>query len=219
MSIFKFNSFIGCFSSKDASQNNNVSKKDSVYIQDINGKLWKTEDWDGSVKPNAIVVVADEAKFLIALTQPSSEKSICNVYDAPLEKYMRRTANITEAKADYDGAGNTERIIMVEASSAFAAGYCDDFIFPDGKTRGYLPSFGQLNIAYRNKIAIAFALRKCGGDAMVTGPYWSSTFHRVISYYGINLKARTCWTVNWCGYSGHPHVDNDCQVRPFADFQ
>ena len=46
-------------------ENNILSN--GVYIQDVNGNLWKTEEWDNSVKPNAIAVVADEAKLLIAL--------------------------------------------------------------------------------------------------------------------------------------------------------
>ena len=217
MSGFKFSSLIGRLFPSVASRNNNAHKEDSVYIQDVNGKLWTTEEWDGSAVPNAIAVIADEAKFLIALAQAPSEKSLCNVSRAPLEEYMNGFDR-KEAKADYDGAGNTMKIIVVEGSNDFAAGYCDNFIFPDGKTRGYLPSLGQLAIAYRNKAAIAFALRKCGGDAMVTGYYWSSTFYGMVSYYGSNGLYHECWTFDWCGSTATSGVVFAHQVRPFADF-
>ena len=230
MSSFKFSSLVRCLFPFAASRNNdaqkeedgaeeaNVLKKDSVYIQDVNGKLWKTEEWDDSVKPNAIAVIADETKFLIALTQAPSKKALCNVSHAPLEEYMVSHSR-EEAMDDYDGAGNTEKIIMVEASKAFAAGYCDNFIFPDGKTRGYLPSLGQLVIAYRNKVEITFALRKCGGDAMVTGHYWSSTCGGTVHYRIIDSWFRECWLFDWCGSITTARVVYDYQVRPFADFQ
>ena len=214
MGNFKFSSLIGWLFPSVASRSNNAHKEDSVYIQDVNGKLWKTEEWDDSVKPNAIAVITRETKFLIALTQSPSKKTICNVSHAPLEEYMA-SHDRKEALADYDGAGNTMKIIMVEGSNVFAAGYCDNFTFPDGKTRGYLPSLGQLAIAYRNKVEITFALRKCGGDAMVTGYYWSSTFYCATSY-GLY---RTCWLFDWCGAATTSRVSFAYKVRPFADFQ
>ena len=184
-----------------------------VFIQDIKGNLWKTEEWDGSVKPNAIAVIADKAKFLIALTQPSL-MPISSGFGDSLEGYMTAIPSSEAAEADDDGEGNTARIMEMQPSTEYAAGYCNAFTFPDGKTRGYLPSLGQLRLAYQNKAAIATALSKCGGTAMNTSCYyWSSTF------WGVNCSHRLCWLLYWSDgnvYYGSLFFGR-C-VRPFANF-
>lgn len=199
-------------------QNNSINETpqlpiNGVYIQDINGKLWKTEDWDNSVKPNAVAVIADEAKFLIALTQAPSTTTISSFSTAPLDNYMMAALDSAVAKADYNGAGNTANIMKLQSSTDYAAGYCNAFTFPDGSTKGYLPSLGQLNLAYQNKDAIDAALSKCGGIGMIEDYYWSSTFS------GVNGSGRSCWVFRWNGgiYS-FDYVSHYYYVRPFADF-
>ena len=193
-----------------------------VFIQDTNGKLWKTEEWEVakwkySAEPNAVAVIAKETKFLIALSQQQL-MTLSNSFATPFEEYMTGTLDKTKAKSDYDGMGNTERMLLAQPSSDYAAGYCNAFTFPDGKTKGYLPSLGQLNLAYQNKAAVDAALAACGGTAMncSTGCYyWSSTF---CGYYGID-DCRRCWMFDWgdcdiiiCGLY---YVS---RVRPFANF-
>ena len=187
---------------------------EGVYIQDINGKLWKTEDWNNSAKPNAVAVIAKEDKFLIALVEPLSRMSISLSYTA-LEKYMATTSSSAEAKADYNGVGNTANILKMMLSTDCAAGYCNAFIFPDGTTKGFLPSIGQLNLAYQNKAAVDAALKKCGGTAMNTSSYyWSSTFR------GMNGNDRFCWTLRWSdGNVDYGYLGNGTYVRPFASFE
>ena len=186
---------------------------EGVYIQDVNGKLWETEDWDGSVKPNAVAVIAKEDKFLIALVEPLSRMSISLSYTA-LEKYMATTSSSAEAKADYNGVGNTANILKMMLSTDCAAGYCNAFIFPDGTTKGFLPSIGQLNLAYQNKAAVDAALKKCGGTAMNTSSYyWSSTFR------GMNGNDRYCCRFGWSdGYIYSGSLNLYGYVRPFASF-
>lgn len=194
-------------------QNADTVKGGDIYIQDIKGKLWKTCDWDDSVRPNAIAVFAKEAKFLIALTQFSSEKLISGSITDPFEIHMTAISNSIAAKADYEGAKNTANIIKLQPSKHHAVGYCNAFTFPDGKTKGFMPSLGQLWIAYQNKTAVEDALSACGGDAMYRY-YWSSTF------WGIDDgNARRCWNFNWDDGSvccGRLWCGN--YVRPFADF-
>lgn len=192
----------------------NSVKGNGVYIQDINGNLWEVDDWDGSVAPNAIAVIADESKFLIALTQMPSAGPISRDPTAPIDDYMAAALDTTEAKAEYDGAGNTAKILKVESCTDYAAGYCDAFIFPDNKTKGYLPSLGQLNLAYQNKAAVDAALGKCGGTAMSTSCYyWSSTF------WGVYCGYRRCWRFGWSdGYVFGNHLGGKEFVRPFANF-
>ena len=198
-------------------QNNSINETpqlpiNGVYIQDIKGKLWKTEDWDGSVKPNAVAVIADEAKFLIALTQAPSTTTISSFSTATLDKYMMAALDSDVAKADYNGAGNTANIIKLPQRTDYAANHCSTYILPDGNTKGYLPSLGQLNLAYQNKDAIDAALSKCGA-AMFEDYYWSSTFA------GVNGSGRSCWILRWNGgIVSYDYVSHYYYVRPFADF-
>ena len=198
-------------------QNNSIKEtpqlqSNGVYIQDINGKLWKTEDWDDSVKPNAVAVIADEAKFLIALTQAPSTTTISSFSTATLDKYMMAALDSDVAKADYNGAGNMANIMKLPQRTDYAANYCSTYILPDGNTKGYLPSLGQLNLAYQNKDAIDAALSKCGA-AMFEDYYWSSTFA------GVNGSGRSCWILRWNGgIVSYDYVSHYYYVRPFADF-
>ena len=189
-----------------------------VYIQDITGKLWKIYNWDGSVKPNAVAVITDTSKFLIALTESSSTMQLNSDENGLLDNYMTPTKSLYEATADYDGAGNTAKILKIEPSASYAAGYCNAFAFPDGKTKGFLPSLGQLYLAHQNEESIYAALSKCGGTVMKDGRYWSSTF------WGVYFReSRKCWVFNWDGGLKNGDVnaatlDYRTYVRPFANF-
>ena len=192
-----------------------ASVKNGVYIQDINGKLWKTEDWNGSVQPNAIAVITPEHKFRIALQYSPSRMTMNPNSTDPWETYLSGTTNSgitdgTVAKTDYSGAVNTQLIVeKCQSSTEYAAGACNAYTFPDGVTKGYLPALGELNLAYQNKAAIDAALLKCGGTAMAIGCYWSSTF------YGSYNGYRYCWILSWSdGY--YSYLINNNYVRPFA---
>lgn len=190
------------------------SPNNGVYIQDVNGKLWGMEEWDNSVKPNAIAVISNEAKFLIALTEPTSCMRISSGCIDPFEEYMMCAMYSAIALSDYDGAENTASIMKMLPSTDYAAGYCNAFTFPDGKTKGFLPSLGQLNLAYQNKAAVSAALSKCGGTAMTNGYYWSSTF------WGVNGNHRYCWNLYWSdGGVNCSYLNSRTYVRPFAGFQ
>ena len=181
-----------------------------VFIQDVKGKLWKTLDWDGSVKPNAIAVIADESKFLIALCE--FDLRISDSSRTEFDRYMFSTSCSNLAISDYNGAENTANILKTQSSTEYAAGYCNALIFPDGNTKGFLPSLGQLNLAYQNKSAVATALSKCGGTAMANYYHWSSSF------WGVDDIYRFCWTLRWSdGKVDSDSLYNRCHVRPFAD--
>ena len=186
---------------------------DGVFIQDINHKLWKICDWDNSVKPNAIAVISRKTNFLIALGQSESRKPLSLSHNTPLEKYMTLIESTKDAKADYSGARNTANILKVEPSNVCAAAYCDEFVFPNSKTKGYLPSFGQLYLAFQNKTAIDAALSKCGGTKM-RGYFVSSTLWHLCS-----TGCRRCYTLSWDdGLLGAYRLDYHCDVRSFANF-
>lgn len=184
-----------------------------VYIQDVNGKLWKTEEWDGSVEPNAVAVIDHKCKVLIALKDATpSVMQMSATNSTPFEEYMRSIQD-GGVLHDYNGARNTANILKVQPSTEYAAGYCSSFVFPDGKTKGHLPSAGQLCTVYNNKDEVNAALKACGGTAMIQSHYWSSTF------WGVDrLKRRSCWIfcLKDCNCIGSD-LDFKCYVRPFAD--
>lgn len=185
-----------------------------VLIEATDGTLYKSSNWSSNKTPNSIVVLSDSARFRIAVTKPSSIMAISSDGSDPLEHYMRAISDTTAAKADYNGAENTANILKAVPSTSYAAGYCNAFIFPDGKTKGFLPSLGQLNLAYQNKSAVNAALSKCGGATMTNDYYWSSTF------WGINeYNDRCCWILRWSdGDAGIYHLFNNTYVRPFAAY-
>lgn len=191
-----------------------VNVEYGVFIQDTNGKLWETEDWDNSVKPNAIAIITDETKFLMALEQ--SDLQISSTCQTEFEEHMYAASTSHAAIKNYDGAGNTARMLKVQPSTDYAAGYCNAFTFPNGKTKGYLPSLGQLYLACRNKGKVNAALGKCGGTAMGIPYvyYWSSTF------WGNNRYGyRNCWILSWSdGGVDNYYLNSYFYVRPFADF-
>ena len=190
-----------------------------VFIEATDGTLYSPFAWASNKTPNSIVVSSDSVRLRIALTEPSSIMAISSAYTDPLDNYMTAISDATAAKADYNGSGNTANIIKMQPSTAYAAGYCNSFTFPDGKTKGFLPSLGQLNLAYQNKATVNAALTACGGTAMDEGTYnnyWSSTFWGFYSESG----ARDCWTFHWSdgnvAYSSNLIIGN--YVRPFADY-
>ena len=191
---------------------------DGVYIEGLDRRAYTVYNWQGGNAANSVIVASGDVMFRMALTPRSGMYMSNDPYEF-LEKHMTPIEDETAAKADYDGAGNTEKLLIEIPSTSYAAGYCNAFTFPDGKTKGYLPSLGQLWLAYQNKEAVSAALTACGGTAMSTSTfsrnyYWSSTFWDV----GGNL--RYCWIFDWLndGYvlNGY-NLNWDAYVRPFAD--
>ena len=187
-----------------------------VFIQDKSGKLWTTDSWDTSnnSNANAIAVLTSNVKVLVALTDSGGTKQIHSSYSGALENYMTAISDTTQAKADYKGAENTANIMKLQSSTSYAAGWCNAFTFPDGKTKGHLPSLGEFWEVYQNKSLVDAALSKCGGTAINTGSYhWCSTF------WGINRDNRGCWILRWSdgGVSGLG-LDYNGYVRAFAAY-
>ena len=187
-----------------------------VFIQDKSGKLWTTDSWDTSnnSNANAIAVLTSNVKVLVALTDSGGTKQIHSSYSGALENYMTAISDTTQAKADYKGAENTANIMKLQSSTSYAAGWCNAFTFPDGKTKGHLPSLGEFWEVYQNKSLVDAALSKCGGTAINTGSYhWCSTF------WGINRDNRGCWVLSWSGVDpGGRYLNDKYYVRAFAAY-
>ena len=188
-----------------------------VFIQDKSGKLWTTDSWDTSnnSNANAIAVLTSNVKVLVALTDSGGTKQIHSSYSGALENYMTAITDTTQAKADYKGAENTANIMKLQSSTSYAAGWCNAFTFPDGKTKGHLPSLGEFWEVYQNKSLVDAALSKCGGTAINTGSYhWCSTF------WGINNGSyRNCWVLRWSdGSVSYNNLSINYYVRAFAAY-
>ena len=187
----------------------------NVYIEATNGELFTADKWTGSLTPNSVVVIQDEVQFRIALMQPSNKGKICSSYSSPLENYMTGIIDEEQAKLDMKSVENTDNIMKLENRTGYAAGYCNAFIFPDGKTKGLLPALGWLQTAYDNKAAVDACLAACGATPMDTSNYyWASTF------WGATRNGiRYCWSLSWSdGTVDSFYLDIRLPIRPFAEY-
>lgn len=186
-----------------------------VFIEATDGTLHQSTEWTGAKTANSIVVRQPTTAFRIALTQSSSTMKIHSSYDGALENYMTAIKDTAQAKLDMKSAENTANIMKLQSGTGYAAGYCNSFTFPDGKTKGLLPALGWLQTAYDNKAAVDACLAACGATAMDTSNYhWASTFWGVTSD-----NYRSCWLLRWSGGGVYGSLLGDSfRVRPFAAY-
>lgn len=190
-----------------------------VFIEDKQGMLYATADWSSgnNANANSVVLLSDAHSFRIAL---QGAPSYMQMYggNAPMwETYLSGITTMTEARADYNGAANTNLIVTkCQSATTYAAGWCNAYTFPDGVTKGYLPALGELYLAYQNKAAIEAALKKCGGTALSTDYYhWSSTFGG--AYEDEYSKENKFWIFGWDNGDGaNAFLGNSERVRPFG---
>lgn len=184
-----------------------------VFIEATDGTLYQSTEWKGTKTANSIVVKQPTASFRIALTQLTLKIYSSNL--GPLEEYMTVINDSAQAKLDMKSAENTANIMKYTSRTDYAAGYCNSFIFPDGKTTGLLPALGWLQIAYDNKAEVDACLAACGATAMETSEYyWTSTLWGMSSY-----KERACWILRWSdGKITGGIIDASFWVLPFAEY-
>lgn len=186
-----------------------------VFIEATDGTLHQSTEWTGAKTANSIVVKQPTVAFRIALTQPSNMMKIHSNYSDALENYMTAIIDTELAKLDMKSAENTANIMKLQSGTDYAAGYCNAFTFPDGKTKGLLPAFGWLWTAYNNKAAVDACLAACGATAMDTsGFHWASTFGGTY-----NDGSRRCWILSWSnGNDSYYNLGRSARVRAFAEY-
>ena len=187
-----------------------------VFIEATDGKLYQSTAWTGAKTANSIVVRQPTVAFRIALTQSSNTMTIHSSPTGTLENYMTAIRDAAQAKLDMKSAENTANIMKLQSGTGYAAGYCNSFIFPDGKTKGLLPALGWLQTAYDNKAAVDACLAACGATAMemdTSDWHWASTFWGVGSY-----NSRHCWRLSWSNGVSYDNLGNSYRVRPFAEY-
>lgn len=154
-----------------------------VFIQHIDGRLFTTEAWSAegfsNDEANGVAVLADEASFVIAKTYAGRFSWSSNTNS----KIEGVTTAATEelAKQDFNGQANTALI------PGGAAAACVAYIFPNGKA-GYLPSFGEWDIVYKNKAKVSSALSLIGASILRTYA-WSSTQKDASSAWNYTLSS------------------------------
>ena len=82
-----------------------------VYIETTNGELFTSDKWTGSLTANSVVVIQDEVRFRIALTQSSNTMQIHSSSSGTLENYMTAISDSSQAKLDMKSAENTANIM------------------------------------------------------------------------------------------------------------
>ena len=161
-----------------------------VYICDSDGKLTAVGSWDtaNNSKAVGVAVISDKCSFIIDKTN-SADNTQWGGYGTDVPGLSNITDN-TEAKLDYNGSSNTDKIISALGSGIkIAVGWCKSkFITVGGETKeGYLPALGEWQTAYNNKSQVDSALSKIGGTAMLTGYHWAST----------EFSSYVAWTLRW----------------------
>ena len=197
---------------------NFVFAKDAgVYIQHVNGALYTESEWTAggyaNSDANGVAILSETVPaFVIAKQDASSSNLRWGGYGKTVPDIVTSTSSAT-AVLDYDGAGNTPKIIEYLAGTndgyvdgAPAAEACAAFTFPNGK-KGYLPALGEWQGAYNNKTAVVSAMSLIGGTAIKYDYYWSST----------QYHSNSSWYMYWNrGDLDYRTKRNDGYVRAFA---
>ena len=154
--------------STSASCTCNYIEKTDIYIQHINGTLYTTDEWTAggyaNNQANGVAVVCASTSFVIARTN-SINRAIKWGPDNRTIANLSGIGGTAMAISDFDGKGNTEKILAAYGDSDSIAKKCATYTFPNGKS-GYLGSAGQTNIALLNLTAINAAMAKCGGSQL-----------------------------------------------------
>lgn len=120
------------------------------------------------------------------------------------------TASLVKALLDYDGTGNTTKII--NALGGYDDGYSTGAPAAEACRAafggvGYLPSLGEWQTAYNNKSSVDSMMTKIGGTQIERAANWTSTLYSASN--GI-------WDLNWSnGQIFHNHGIVTQWVRAF----
>ena len=126
--------------------------------------------------------------------------------DYPLPGHPKVIDDLSEAKKDLDGYGNTKQLKALGIKSD-ALDYCEKL----GKD-WYIPSLGQVKLVAENMLRINLTLKHLGKDTLPFSWFWSSTLES--SNY-----AWRCYSSggSWCDGFGCGHVRCYCYVLPFLE--
>lgn len=152
----------------------NIPKLKGVYIQHINGELYRQADWEvNGFEPseaNGVAVVDGDVSIVIAKSDVATSVWAAN-YSTLVDGVMATTSAATAAN-DIAGSDNTEKILALGAAGA--AYLCRNYIFPNGRN-GYLPAYGEMKQMSSYRAVINAAMILIGGTEILTSNTWTST--------------------------------------------
>lgn len=114
---------------------------------------------------------------------------VCAVSDQSVGIQWYNGVNIaTGATGTLIGTGqiNTAAIIASQGSGSYAAQVCDDLIM-NGYSDWFLPSQGELDMMYQNKVMINATAIANGGSALLNNAYWCSTEANTSQAFIVNI--------------------------------
>lgn len=164
----------------------NYIEKTDIYIQHIDGTLYSVDDWRSAgyanSQANGVAVVSENTSFVIAKDKFAGA---WGGYVIDISSAITLKTTIAEAVLDFDGKGNTTKVIEALSGKtdqygvvgAPAAEACANYTFPNGKI-GYLGSAGQWQRIIDNSSTIMAALAYIGVNHYInvtSNRFWTST--------------------------------------------
>lgn len=183
------------------------SKLRGVFIEDIDGCLYTQSEWDGSKIPNGVAVLTENCRFVVYGYYYNNSLF---EYQSPIlnsTSYLDDsfpTFSYSDMVTDYDGMGNTDKLLSYEEVSIWnAAGKCRMTVFPNGQT-GYLGAAGEWKALLDNFDSVNSALSKAGMkilDYYSQMYWWTSTCYMTGSIQSVwfgafNMRYKNIDTVN-----------------------
>lgn len=149
-----------------------------IYIYDTDGHFTLSENWDtaNNSKAVGVYVGTENSHFVIAPNTTTFDPKYSWGDTVQVSEIVTST-NVENAKKDYAGELNTDKIIaQLGTGYAPAAEYCRNYTFKNGK-KGYLWSLGEAMDAYNNMQKINNAFIAIGYTEIASNSdcYWTST--------------------------------------------
>lgn len=121
--------------------------------------------------------------------------------------------NSTQAEADFDSCGNTDKIVAAGDASTYPAAWATRKYAPTSETNGKwcLPAAGILRNIQKNQDAISTAVSKVGGASNLLNYWvWSSS----------ESSSNNAWTalLNTSGLNGYTKNSTNVYVLPVLAF-
>lgn len=192
---------------------------EGAYILGSDGNLYIKDDWDNhssEVEAEGVAVVTPESQFVIATEEEKTE--FCTKLE--VTDNIVTTSVISEAILDYKGKYNTKQYIaQYGLDNCPATEICRNYIA--NRNVGYIPSLGQLYLAWTMKSEISSLMSLIGGQAIGSTllssgssyySLWSSTQHSNVASWALY------WDSDNLNYSSYIQKNLDSAVvRPVAD--
>jgi uncharacterized membrane protein/uncharacterized phage protein gp47/JayE len=120
--------------------------------------------------------------------------------------------NESLAICDFAGKTNSQNIILTKPTESTVAHQCAAYSTEGfGANSWYLPSCGQWNVAYLNKVKIDASINTTiGSDPLISGSYWTST----------QYNSNDVWIFGWVnGTKRGTTKSTSYTVRPFCTYE